>query len=78
MCFRLVTIMSVNYNQCIPLLKRQNAISVPKVEIDFANEEGEKELCAFLDRILMEQELRENEFKRITELKENIKKYKYK
>ena len=66
------------FNECIVLLKRLNAIIVPEVETDFNDGEGDKELYEFLDRILKEQELRDQERERINELKENIYKNKIK
>ena len=65
--------MSVKCNECIVLLKRCDITAVPKVEIDFDSEEEDEGLYKFLDRILKEVELREQERKRIQELQENSK-----
>ena len=64
--------MSEISNECVPPLKRQNAIVVPQVQIDF-NDDNDDGLYDFLDRILKEQELRDQERMRIQEMKENKK-----
>ena len=71
--FQICIIMSVKCNECIVLLKRCDATAVPKVQIDFDSEEEDEGLYEFLDRILKEVELREQERKRIQELQENSK-----
>ena len=55
-------------NECVEL-KRQNALCVPRVEIDFTDDE-------YLEKILRQQELKDMERKRINKLKEQNKKVK--
>ena len=55
-------------NECVEL-KRQNAICVRRVEIDFADDEENDELYDYLDKILQEQELKDMERKRINQSK---------
>ena len=65
--------MSVNNDQCVPTLKRQNAFSLPKAVIsEFQASDGDKELCSFLDRIIEEQDLREKELITIKQLRNDI------
>ena len=65
--------MSEISNECVPPLKRQNAIGGSQVQIDI-QDDNDDGLYDFLDRILKEQELRDQERMRIQEIKENINK----
>ena len=67
--------MSVMCNECIALLKRQNAKVVPNVEFDFHSEEEEEDegFREFLDRNKEIEIKLKQERKRIKELEENIK-----
>ena len=63
--------MSEISNECVAPLKRQNAIVVPQEQIDFHDDDDNDGRYDFLDRILKEQELRDQERTRIQEMKEN-------
>ena len=73
--FQICIIMSVMCNECIALLKRQNAKVVPNVEFDFHSEEEEEDegFREFLDRNKEIEIKLKQERKRIKELEENIK-----
>ena len=64
--------MSKMCNECVEL-KRQNAICVPRVDIDFTDDEEIDGLSEYLDKILQEQELKEMERKRINQIKNKNK-----
>ena len=70
-----MSINSEHDNQCVAILKRQNAISIPKRTI---SEYADEELCAFLEKIIEEQPLREQELIRIKQLKKDINENKLK
>ena len=60
-------------DECVEL-QRQNAIRVPKEEIQFDDdEEAEERVYQLIDRLLKEEELKEQERHRINKLKQKIK-----
>ena len=68
--------MSVKNKECI----YQHDCAEPPVNdtCDFDDDEGRQEICAFLDNLLKEQDLRDQEFQRISKLRELIKNNKLK